>query len=271
MKRKLFIYGTIFNNSLWVRDSIKSIQLLKPAAIYICDNFSTDGTYELLKNLNRRYKNIYIVRVKSSRGKGRQVALDLVYKASKNTDLAMYVDFDTIYKKPYLLLIQKLIEAIKGKEVSIGMLATIKTNKLCKFKNLNAAEDVERYAHFIALGCKLIDVPKTAKQYKNLATESIKGNRLISRELYYSKNPIRLVRWTIDLYRGHAYDNYKNALTDNASQIIKLLTFFAFLMAKVIGTYRYNENLDNRSLITHKSEYRFLKKRITISSSCFIK
>ena len=44
----LYIYGTIFNNHDIVLKSLESIKKLPYQKIFVTDNYSTDGTYELL-------------------------------------------------------------------------------------------------------------------------------------------------------------------------------------------------------------------------------
>lgn len=72
----LRIYGTVYNNADLAEKCLESISGLRQYRIYAVDNFSTDGTYNILK----RHKEVRIKRLKCSRGKGRDVALSMLLK-----------------------------------------------------------------------------------------------------------------------------------------------------------------------------------------------
>ncbi|MBW9141966.1 MAG: glycosyltransferase, partial [Candidatus Aramenus sp.] len=68
------LYGTVYNNVDAVRESVKSFFSPIYDAIIIVDSFSTDGTYEALEEMRKEY-NLTVLRLKSTRGKGRDYAL----------------------------------------------------------------------------------------------------------------------------------------------------------------------------------------------------
>lgn len=86
------LYGTVYNNVDYVEDSVRSFSSSIYDRIVIVDSFSTDGTYEKLKELERDY-NLTILRLKSSRGKGRDYALRQCPEGS----FTAYVDLDATY------------------------------------------------------------------------------------------------------------------------------------------------------------------------------
>ena len=78
----LYIYGTVYNNKDVVGDSISSLNKVKlPHKFLIIDSFSTDGTYEILKDLENGY-NMEVKRVRCSRGIGRQLAMEMARRES---------------------------------------------------------------------------------------------------------------------------------------------------------------------------------------------
>lgn len=68
---------TCFNNVGTIEQSFKSIlsQLDDRFEVVVVDNYSTDGSFELLSKLARSYK-MKLIRRKSSRGQGRQIAFE---------------------------------------------------------------------------------------------------------------------------------------------------------------------------------------------------
>lgn len=77
MPPKYSICMTCFNEVSTVRESINSLlrQLNEDYEVIIVDNFSKDGTYEILKEFEHS-NSVKIVQERSSRGKGRQFALE---------------------------------------------------------------------------------------------------------------------------------------------------------------------------------------------------
>ena len=84
----LYIYGTVYNNKSRIIDCLNSLDKIKtPKKFLIIDNYSTDGTYEILKNV----KDVKIKRVKCSRGKGRQLAMELSKDIADNNDPYLFL------------------------------------------------------------------------------------------------------------------------------------------------------------------------------------
>ncbi len=88
------LYGTVYNNVDAVRESVKSFFSPIYDAIIIVDSFSTDGTYEALEEMRKEY-NLTVLRLKSTRGKGRDYAL----KHCPDNSVTAHVDLDAIYNK----------------------------------------------------------------------------------------------------------------------------------------------------------------------------
>jgi glycosyltransferase involved in cell wall biosynthesis len=68
---------TCFNEAATVREALNSLlgQLDEDYEVVIVDNFSSDGTYEVLQEYSKAY-HVKVVQMHSSRGEGRQKALE---------------------------------------------------------------------------------------------------------------------------------------------------------------------------------------------------
>lgn len=68
---------TCYNEVSTVRDSLNSLlgQLNENYEVVVVDNFSTDGTYDVLKEFEK-LRNVKVIQKRSSRGEGRQFALE---------------------------------------------------------------------------------------------------------------------------------------------------------------------------------------------------
>ena len=103
----LGIYGTVYNSADTVRQTVEDLKskLKEDFILVVTDNYSTDGTYEILKE----YDFIDAIKAKSTRGKGRQIALQHLIKNYPEVDFIFYIDFDLEFPD-YL---QKMIDNIK--------------------------------------------------------------------------------------------------------------------------------------------------------------
>jgi glycosyltransferase involved in cell wall biosynthesis len=116
-QKRLFVYATVLNNAEWVTDCIASVERLKPEQITITDAGSTDGTKQLLDEMSVKYENILIAQEPSSRGKGRQIALDLIYNIANDDDLVMYADCDDVYSDYFVDYIRQKSKVVKDNEI----------------------------------------------------------------------------------------------------------------------------------------------------------
>ena len=158
----LYIYGTVYNNKNIVINSIESLSKINVEKTFlIVDNYSNDGTYEILNGIKDQY-NIKLKRIKCSRGFGRQKSVEMVLKESSNTDLFMVFDLDTVYTDVFIKLIEYGIQNIDKRGVFLNQLCYKEVNFNTPWRDLNYGEDWERKAHFIHSGYTLINVD-TAK------------------------------------------------------------------------------------------------------------
>lgn len=241
----LYIYGTVFNNARFVKDSIKSMDKLNiEKKFLIVDNYSSDGTYEILTELKSKY-NIELKRVKCSRGKGRQIAMEMAYNDSTQNDLFMYFDLDTVYTDTFAAMINHLIRFIDQKTVCVyGMLSFKSANFDVPWRDLNYGEDWERAAHFIYKDYNYVKL-------KDDSGFSINESYIGHRERRYAKGYFLYKRWlrtTIDAIKGWNINSYKNLKEFGKIWKMKktnyaiLLIFIIFLKNR---TYSYSQYLNN--------------------------
>ncbi len=112
---KLGIYGTVYNSADTVRTTIEDLKkkLKYDFVISVCDNFSKDGTFEIL----REYDFIDAFQRKSTRGLGRQYALENLIKNHSDVDYIFYIDFDVIFPDYLNELIKGIIKIYKENEI----------------------------------------------------------------------------------------------------------------------------------------------------------
>lgn len=219
------IYGTVYNNVNYVEDSIKSFFSPIYDKIVIVDSYSTDGTYEKLKEMEKDY-NLTILRLKSSRGKGRDYALRHCPEGS----FTAYVDLDATYNKN----LEKAIEL----EIDKASMGTFQPTFIAKretilnkggWKDLMMGEDVELIARVGINAGIPITIGNNAPYYGN-------------REQRYSKSKLKQI-----VRRGKALiDGYRSAF-DFKFKLNKylILTLTLYTLAVLKGKIRYSKELGN--------------------------
>jgi glycosyltransferase involved in cell wall biosynthesis len=112
---KLGIYGTVYNSADTVRTTIEDLKkkLKYDFVISVCDNFSKDGTFEILKE----YDFIDAFQKKSTRGLGRQYALENLIKNHPDVDYIFYIDFDVIFPNYLNELIKGIIKIYRENSI----------------------------------------------------------------------------------------------------------------------------------------------------------
>ncbi len=261
----LFIYGTVFNNAKWLERSIGSIRPLKPAGIFVVDNFSTDGTYEKLRSM----KGVQVVQRRCSHGQGRQLSLEELLKNAKDDDFAMYMDFDTIYKPAYIKLVNASMRSLKDKEVFIfGMLSKVKANRKIPWRDMLTSEDLERHAHFKASGYRIVG---TKDQFMMLyGGTGLKNpyydNDIAVGENFYKRHSryrgsnlkfmVRMFKVLIDNERGVAFRSFSDfySKSSRGGIFLKAAFLFAYVIAKIRGVYSYNASVNNLEYVMDRNE-----------------
>ena len=192
------IYGTVYNNAKYIGACLNSlIQALPDFDDYyelvIVDNYSTDGTFKILRNFAKEHKNVKLLQAKCSRGKGRDIAL-------KNTigDYVFYIDFDCVFEKEFGIIIEKLKKlCTKGTLWQYGFSTRdTSTEKIGGWKNLNYGEDWEFVAR--AISKDVIYMPILCPSFSLNPKLKLREKRYATGISYM----IRKIKNNIDLIRG---------------------------------------------------------------------
>lgn len=135
------VYGTVYNNVDTIETTIQSI-FSPEYEIIITDAFSSDGTYEKLREIKKEY-NITLFRFASKRGLGRNYSLIHCKPGSRTA----YIDFDITYNANFHQLMLNDAERL----LVVGSQRTFFINRetllRCGgWKNLNQFEDIEMTA-----------------------------------------------------------------------------------------------------------------------------
>ncbi len=204
--KNIYVYGTVFNSKNTISRCINSLNKLGVKKIYVTDNFSTDGTYEELK----RYKNVVVIRRKSSRGKGREIAKTEMLKHIKLDDAVFVMDFDTELTQAGINYILKTIKHLKNKcFYGIGFLGNAYTHSLVEWHDLMLGDDVDFMAQAISKKIKIIK--SSVKEPMIIDISGLNGKSIKEREYRYVTNPIRrsirFFRMLVDAERGNAFSS----------------------------------------------------------------
>lgn len=246
MKPLISIYGTVFNNANIVRKSLDSVISKLPDfrekfEMVIVDNYSTDGTYEILKEYQKRYSNIKIIQEKCTRGKGRAIAFD-----NTTGRYVLKIDFDTVYLEPFKSIVYNY-KKIKPNEIyPMFMMRRETMNAIGNWKNLNYAEDMELNANAISNGLKVYSIPCAFfenETQKNREKRYSKGYKYIKRQL---KNYADMISGgglnLLDLIYRHKNHN-------------KIKIILLYLFCKIINPkkFRHSKKYNNEELVYHNS------------------
>ena len=182
---KIGIYGTIYNSADTVRTTIEDLKekLKYDFIISVCDNFSKDGTFEILKE----YYFIDAFQRKSTRGLGRQYALENLIKNHPDVDYIFFIDFDVIFSDYLNELINGIIKIYKENKI-IGSFASLNTYKKIltkvRWRDMNVNEDFMYSIDIIHKGFDLyfLGLPIAINQERpNRERKYAKGLKYINR------------------------------------------------------------------------------------------
>ena len=228
---RICVYGTVFNNASTVEGSVKSV--FDPSYdIVIVDSYSRDGTWEKLQELKKEF-NLTLLRLKSTRGRGRAYALE----HCPDNSITAYFDLDTRYNENF----HKVLKSGLKELLVFGPILTYVQTKeeILRFGNwsdLNLGEDIEFLSRQkISLTFPLIIGQNEEVEVKNL---------FIEREKRYSKFwKIRIMKNIIDLYRALNI-NYKDLVSIYPyTKRYVILLIVLDLISRSLGKYKNaNEN-----------------------------
>ncbi len=252
----LFIYGTVYNSNRIILKSLDSIMKIKlEKSIYVVDNYSTDGTYETLQDNLKKY-NMVVSQARCTRGKGRQLATEMAEKNASANDMFMFIDLDTVYNESFAGLIEYAYSNIDHNTVFLdNHLCYYDVNHAVPWKDLTAAEDVEREARFISLGYKLIYPSKNIKICENEAVTFDREKRY-ARGIEYYKRKLRSAQ---DVLIGVGCNNIRNLVFFMRNAKVRKRYYWTFsiifLYVKIFKKiYKYSTDT-NIEFIRRKSKY----------------
>ena len=238
---RICIYGTVYNNVNTVEESIKSV--FNPSYdIVIVDNYSEDGTWQKLLELRKEY-NLTLLRLRSSRGKGRAYALE----HCQDNSLTAYFDLDMYYNEVF----HKILWWSTSKQDKIVHIpySVIAKKEIIQskgsWKDLNIDEDTELVAR---IGFDY-HVPVVA--VTNLYRVNINRERRYGKNLKYYRRKFRNI---LDSIRGSGY-NFHDIIEiySQYGKTVILGISMIYLLAKLKGIYRYNEKINNKLLYIYNT------------------
>ena len=255
----LFIYGTVYNSRNRILQSLDSVMKINiEKRIFIIDNYSTDGTYEILRDNGDKY-NLVVKQEKCTRGWGRHLAIDMAEQYATEEDIFFFIDLDTVYNQEFVRLIELGYKNIDKNTVFLdNHLCYYEANHRVQWLDLTAAEDVEREARFISLGYKLTYPDRKIIYEENEKVSFDREKRYAHGREYYK----RKMRSYQDYIRGAGCNNIRNMMFYMGNARVRKRFYIFYLsiylyvkMFKEIYNYYNNSDKTNIELIREKSVF----------------
>lgn len=162
------VYTTVYNSVHTVEKSVKSLAKALDGLSYeivVVDNYSTDGTYEVLMKLSKKYP-IRVYRVRSTRGLGRRLAARL-----SSGKYLVYADLDCFYTETLRKLVRIHLNSVFKDSKCLDIIICPKEIlDADSFQDLNRSEDVELVARLTKKGL-VYTVPQLRSAPKQLRYE----------------------------------------------------------------------------------------------------
>ena len=163
--RLISVYATVYNNARTLNASIDSVmrqvsKCTKEFEFVVVDNFSTDGTYELLEKVAAKYNNFGLFRAHCTRGEGRQLAYE-----QTSGRYVFYIDLDTLYLNPLSSIIGHAVDLCKTgivincPAIGLGLMDRPTMDRIGGWSNLNMTEDIEFFARAVRRGADVCMIP----------------------------------------------------------------------------------------------------------------
>lgn len=246
MSIKLSAYGTSFNSKStiipFVQNLFSTFSDIEMELVLV-DNYSNDGTYEILKELQSKY-NIQLYKKKSNRGLGRNIAFDKtegIYTISVDVD---EIFVDGIYKN-ILINHNNLLD--KNGIVNFELCKRDVIERAGNWnQELNAAEDIELKARILKTGGRLIAIPAMLKADINVLNGKVKGKSGLN-ESRYSKG---IAYWKrLSGYLKNTVQGYGLQFSDlkyyKGYKKIGILYGLSVVKSKKLKVYRQFESTNN--------------------------
>ncbi|MHB8396848.1 MAG: glycosyltransferase [Thermoplasmataceae archaeon] len=230
---KKAIYGTVYNNANGVRQCLESVYN-PDYTICVVDNFSTDGTYEILKELRQEY-NIQLYRTSCSRGAGRDYAL----RHCPDGSFTAYFDLDATYNQNFHLLLETGIDRMLAWQYFSQTTYYARKESALQsggFSDLLSSDALE----FVARTGISTTMPVCIGRNQELQTGSIFGRD--RRYMSGVKGIVRALRARTDQVRGEGRS------LDYFLQGRRWIYLPVYFAARMVGIPRHAAELDNCDL-----------------------
>ena len=250
------IYCTVYNNARYLNDSIASIinqfkNFDRDFELVIVDNYSTDGTFEILKEIQNSHKNIKLIQEKCSRGKGRAIAYE-----NSSGKFVFTVDLDSEYLKSLSFLVNYALEHYKEKTIFSQILFCSRAtmNLIGNWIDANEAEPFEFLARALSKGIELYFVPVF---YVKNAIAKDRERRYAGKFFKYLK---RGFSYYIDRIRCEGIISRKGLMTNTLKGRILINFAYYYIKFKQIKVYKYSDYLINSFFVHSKIKFLDPKK-----------
>ncbi|NPA86377.1 MAG: glycosyltransferase family 2 protein [bacterium] len=254
MQPKVSFCSTVFNNADTIKQCVESLLKFKeyniPFEIVIVDNYSTDGTWEILQQYKQKYPEIFrIKQYRCDRGTGRRLANLLAHG-----DIIVTFDCDTYYPKIMLDMVARIMKIIQPNEIYYAIATIIYQRSLVQkinFRAFNWGEDRDFIRQAFIHGIKVYYIAilnalnqevvvrekRYVKSYFKFARRMLK-NFL---QLYRIQNPT-LKEGIKHIIRKRSYKKVFGFLFSPFGLLIKLLRLTYYPKSLEIETLeRYNQ------------------------------
>lgn len=235
---RLSLYGTTYNCGSTVAGTVESLLTAIPGfhaqcELVVVDNYSDDGTWETLERLAHDIDNVTLLRRSSSRGEGRNIALE-----HSTGRFVSPIDFDNIYKPELGQILNLAMESLLDDRTIVNFAMTRSAAVgIGGWRDLNAGEDFEFTARAISSGLRVFKVPAP------MATASWTAIRRTGlREWRYRRSGVqmtrRMARWLLDQTRGWGITRPKQLKTFSYAE--RIAGAFGIVMAKTLDQPIFN-------------------------------
>ena len=247
---KISVFLPIYNMQKYIKNAINSIQkqTLKNIEIIAVNDFSTDKTYDILKELSLKDKRIKIINNTKNYGLLYSRAMGIIHSSG---EYLMNLDPDDVFNDTDNL--EYLYKKITSYKTDIISFSLIRKSSM-RIINLCNTFDTK------------IEQPKLFEEVydKTYIKDFLLVNKLIKREIFLK---------AFNLFKKYIYSNKWNYHEDNIwSLLVHKFASSKICVNKLI--YVYNNNLNNSSLMKNRGTlleyknliYRFEMKKIVLNN-----
>lgn len=258
MNYKISIIVPVYNTEKYISECINSLlsQTYNNYEIIIIDDGSTDNSYKICKDYEKKHKKIKLYSQKNS---GVSSARNLGIKVSSG-DFIIFVDSDDYCNSNYLETIKDNLH--EDELLGFGFEKTYTNKKITILLNSFYCNNKDEMDEFIIANSKFGGYICN----KVFSTKILKQNNILfDKELYYSEdlkftidyikycNAIRYISFTPYMYRMRKSSVSFNYINKKNSSLLDLLN-------ELINKYNYNEKIVNSLKYIYLLNYYKFKK-----------